>query len=296
MLSVFGYINAYAFQLGFCYYFGIPTELIRIGLEDTINGVFVIFGVASIVVLLSFISSLSRDGWASSWITAHTNKVSLLCLLFLLLLWVAASNLWPMRLVITLSLVFLILLLCSLIGLIYRWASPSTTERMIIITVLCVLSLYVLLVAVIEFWPIPLVVTLSVIFLILFLCAFHCFVMTTWQQSGGSAYKSSDAIFGEHRLFLGFLGTVRMGIILLLAAGTFLSFLIGYSIAHRKTAFSLALRYQAAIIQRYGDSLVCKPFSDPPFVLKRDCMLLPTSLLDGALVVRELKTQPMVER
>ena len=67
ILAAFGYLAAFVFQVGFCWYFGIPAALIQIGLKDLLNGILGLFGFVLIATLAINLSLLfgAKDTWAT---------------------------------------------------------------------------------------------------------------------------------------------------------------------------------------------------------------------------------------
>jgi hypothetical protein len=81
-------------------------------------------------------------------------------------------------------------------------------------------------------------------------------------------------------------------VILLFILGMGISYLAGYRQATVKRKFPSIPAYQLAVLQRYGDFLICKKFSEPPLVLKDGYQLLPITALSNETFITKTLEKP----
>jgi len=125
--------------------------------------------------------------------------------------------------------------------------------------------------------------------------ALYGFVISTLGPA--AAASGTPALAPGMHLIDFLVGIARAKLIVLLACLCLLILAVGHIVARLKTNFSISVAQQAAIIQRYGDYFVCKPYTQTPFRLKAECLLLSMTAVDkSTFVERRLSEPPILDR
>jgi hypothetical protein len=86
--------------------------------------------------------------------------------------------------------------------------------------------------------------------------------------------------------------TVFLLVVVVFMLGMVISYFGGYWLAGFKKTFPSIPAHQLVVLQRYGDFLVCRKFSEPPFVLKDGCQLLPITTLSNETFIKMTLEKP----